>query len=987
LKGRQCRIGASPEEEPVYLANFSAELAAIGLTVCVLFLASLISLAPLRKLRLPFTVAVMLAGFAGGVLVNNWFHPHDHGLVHDLLGFFNAGGNLTPNLILFVLLPPLVFESAYNLDARLFFKNLPPIAILAVPALISSTVITGSAVMLFGGAAHGLTWPAAFLFGALISATDPVAVVALFKDLGAPKRLGILVEGESLMNDGTAIVLFNLLLAIVIAAATGTGGGLTIGEHVLGGVTSFFVVALGGVGVGLILALPLFALIGRVVSNEAVEISISVVLAYASFIVAEHFLHVSGVMATVTAGLVAGSYGQTKVSPSVVEFMHSFWEYMAFAMNSMIFFVVGLVIARQVSWADFVSLLPLFGATLVVVIAARALGVFGSMPFVQRYVERISTGYQTVMWWGGLRGAVSLALALTVFTHPELPQSMRTTVLVLSAAIVLFTLLVNALSMLPLIKSLGLDRPSPQDRFTKAFAEHERTEVAHEVVQRLEKEGAVLHSVLTDMQRELEGRHERSQAELNEVASEIAADATASREVAARVAISVEKREVMRRFSEGEFTEAATRALLHDADGLLDRVKAGSPLPEDRVVGRTGKWEAAILAKLEPLPILGGFARRTQASRLAISLEATRGLYVITGHVEKTLAEIEAQGAIPAHALSVVQLTYAKWRFQAQEQLSRLNSEFPEYSYSSQRHLTCLQLLRAERKSLHHLAETGLLTEKSRAEVNRELIERESVLLEESPEGLELDAETLLRRVSAFQGMDAEVMATLAKRLVSRTLQEGSVVVEEGDEGDSLFLVARGCVGVFTQGEGGVEVRLSTMDAGESFGEIAALLGGTRRATVRAVTPVALLELRRSDLAEVLFSNPKLDRQVRDSVYPRAVGRALVDCAELAALSEAQRAGLACAFVVEEHSDGACLVEEGQPQRLTYVCSGKVQLGQVGVCEGAVFGVGALADETHESNVTIEGKGRVLVLPPESLKAFCAENPSTVDAVRKALKA
>ena len=155
---------------PVLLANFTPELAAVGLTVSVLFIASLVRLAPLRVLRLPFTVAVMLLGFGAGALVNTW-HGEAHGVLHDVLGFFAIGGELTPQLILFVLLPPLVFESAYALDGRQFLKNLLPIGVLAVPALVLSTLITGAAVMAAGGASHGLTWPAAFLFGASISAT------------------------------------------------------------------------------------------------------------------------------------------------------------------------------------------------------------------------------------------------------------------------------------------------------------------------------------------------------------------------------------------------------------------------------------------------------------------------------------------------------------------------------------------------------------------------------------------------------------------------------------------------------------------------------------------------------------------------------------------------------------------------------------------------------------------------------------------------
>ena len=964
------------------LANFTPELAAVGLTVSVLFIASLVRLAPLRRLRLPFTVAVMLLGCGAGALVNLW-HGHAPGALHDVLGFFAAGGQLTPQLILFVLLPPLVFESAYALDGRLFLKNLLPIGVLAVPALALSTLITGAAVMAAGGASHGLSWAGAFLFGALISATDPVAVVALFKDLGAPKRLGILVEGESLMNDGTAIVLFNILLAVVVDQAAGRE--VALGSLALGGLGKFALVACGGIAVGVALATPLFALIGYVISDEAVEITLSVVLAYASFVIAEHFLHVSGVMATVSAGLVAGSYGRTKVSPSVSEFMHSFWEYMAFAMNSLIFFAVGLVIVQQVAGTEFLSLLPLFAVAVVVVLAARALGVFGSMPFVQRSVEEIPLAYQSVMWWGGLRGAVSLALALTVFMHPELPVPMRRTVLVLSAGIVLFTLLVNALSMQPLIKRFGLDRPTPQDRFAQAYAVREQVRVAEQVVDRLEREGAVLPAVLARLRENIAERRDIGQQALSDAKQGIGDDLEGLALMVARVALSVERREILRRFEGGELTEPTTRALLHDSDHLSDAAKAGQPLPEERRVGHGPRWESALLSALEPLPLLNRLAQRLRARRLSISLEATRGLYLVTGAVERVLAEIEEAELISASALARVQFRYSAWRFQAQDRLGRLSAEFPEYSACSQRNLAQLQVLRAVSHDLEHLAEMGLLTDKARAEARRELVAAERALRDEALEGLELDPLSLLRRVPALADAPDELLRELAEALVSRTFLEGQTIVSEGEEGNSLFLISRGCAGVYTTNDAGEELRLGVLDHGDCFGEIAALLGGRRRATVRAETPVNLLELDRDVFEGILAKSDVLAAQVRDSVYPRAVGRALVDCPALSSLDEAQRADLARRFELVELAAGDPVHASGSQQELSYVCSGEVRRGggrRHG--EGEVFGAGALADARHDEEAVAEGEVRLLVLPAERLQRFREENPATADACRKA---
>lgn len=982
------------------LASSSPELTAVGLTVLVLFVSSLVALAPLKKLRLPLTVALMLVGFACGALVNT-FGDHAPGPLGEVLGFFAAGGSLTPELILFVLLPPLVYESAFNLDVRALLQNLPAIATLAVPALIVSTVLTGGAVMLAGGASHGLTWPAALLFGALISATDPVAVVALFKELGAPKRLGVLVEGESLMNDGTAIVLFNILLATVVAGVLGTGAELSLGGQVLNGVGRFFVVALGGIAVGLLLAFPIFSLIGWIVNNESVEISLSVVLAYASFVIAEHFLHVSGVLAAVTAGLIAGSYGRTKVSPSVEEFMHSFWEYMAFAMNSLIFFAVGLIIVRQVPLAEAKSLLPLLGVTIAAVIGARALGVFASVPLVNRFVDRISLRYQAVMWWGGLRGAVSLALALTVFAYVDVPQpgggtaslpsQLRDTILFLSAGVVFFTLLVNALTMQPLIRKLGLDAPTLQDRFAAAFAERDRIHKVEATLRRLAEEGGVLPLVLGEQRQRLAERRAESESQLAALREELTTPSgeREAAQVAARVALGIERGDVLHRFACGELGELATKALLHELDQLQDRLKHDGTLPEERTCWRAQGAGTRVLSALEPLPLLGALARRLWTRRLAIAVEASRGLFLVTRTVERTLAEIEEEGILPQRALATAQLSYARWRHQAHSRLSRLTTDFPDYARSSQEQLAELQLLRVEAQTLEHLAESGLLTDKARAQGLAQIRAREEHLRDLHATGLELDPKSLLRQVPALQDAADADLERLAALLVSRTLPEGEVLVKEGDSGDTMYMIARGGVEVLTTGEDGTEVPLSTLSAGDSFGELALLLGGPRRATVRALSPVNLLELRGDQVQALFAERPDFAEHLRKSIYPRAIGRALVDCPALAPLSPEQRTALALRFSAEEHEAGAEVIGAERNQ-LCYVCEGSLERGAERAEPGSLAGVEAIG---HPGGAPPElrpwvarERVRVLRLPAEAWEAFREEHPATADACQRAAR-
>jgi CRP-like cAMP-binding protein len=279
------------------------------------------------------------------------------------------------------------------------------------------------------------------------------------------------------------------------------------------------------------------------------------------------------------------------------------------------------------------------------------------------------------------------------------------------------------------------------------------------------------------------------------------------------------------------------------------------------------------------------------------------------------------------------------------------------------------------------------MTDKALAKAEEELIDREAEILSRRAIGIELGPATLLRAVPAFAGLDAAHIDILAKKLVSRTFLEGEAVVTEGEAGDSMFLVARGAVGVLTLNEEGTELPLSTLGCGEFFGEIAALLGGTRNATVRAVTPVNLLELSRSALQTVFADNPALEKAVRAAIYPRAIGRALVDCPGLDALSPEQSTELALQFCEERHEAGSCLTAAGEPARLTYVAHGVVELDERPRPDGTAFGHEALIGEPLPYTATAATDVRLLVLPADVAAAFCTSQPTTTAAIRARLEA
>lgn len=375
-----------------------------------------------RRFRLPYTVGLVIVG-----AVMTFTRP-------------DFGPHLTHEFIFDLILPPLLFEAALTLSWReLLRDSLPLLTLAGLGTLVSAGVVTYACVAL-------LHWPtpSALVFGALIAATDPVAIIAMFKDNGVKGRLRLLVESESLLNDGAAAVLFVMALAWAEGHGAGQGAGdiaLTLGRIVLGGVAVGALV--GGAAI----------LIAMGTAEHLIEVALTTIAAFGSFLFAEHF-HFSGVLACVTAGLMMGNLGllreekRSYLSYKGREFVHSFWEFAAFLANSMVFLMIGVDVAAT-PFSDYG--LPLIVSVIGIVLVARALTVYPLSALFLPTRWRISFGEQHVLWWGGLRGALGLALALSL--PDELP--MRDVIVVATFGVVAFSIVVQGLTMPLLMRALG----------------------------------------------------------------------------------------------------------------------------------------------------------------------------------------------------------------------------------------------------------------------------------------------------------------------------------------------------------------------------------------------------------------------------------------------------------------------------------------------------------------------------------------------------
>lgn len=408
-------------------------LTSILIVAFLIFVASIIAIF-VKKVRFPYTIGLLLAGVLIGYLSSRvgWMSP-----MRDL--------QLTPDIILFLILPTLLFEASINIDSKILFRNLAPILLMATIGLLISMTIVGLGI----SAATPLSLGAALLFGALISATDPVAVIALFKELGVPKRLSTLVDGESLFNDATAIVVFHILLGIV-------GAGTAFSSSIaIDGLGQFLVVFFGGLLVGLVIGGAMLWIIALEQKDHMVQAALTSVLAYLAFIVAEHFFHVSGVMAVVAAG-VFGAWAAVRVfDESMRAYVTEFWEYLAFVANSLIFLLMGMTeyhlfedLDRYREAAGYILL------GFVLTIVARLVVVYGLVPISNRLAPgaRIEREDKAVIFWGGLRGAIPLALALGLpadFEH-------RILIIDLTLGVVLMSLLIQGTTVSTLLRKLKI---------------------------------------------------------------------------------------------------------------------------------------------------------------------------------------------------------------------------------------------------------------------------------------------------------------------------------------------------------------------------------------------------------------------------------------------------------------------------------------------------------------------------------------------------
>ncbi len=795
----------------------------------------------LRKTPVPYTVALLVIGLGLGLLERNQWLKGE-GILGEIGAAIHMASQIDPHFILFVFLPTLIFEAAFAMDVHVFKRSITNVVLLAVPGLLIGTAILGGMSMFFP---YNWDWTVALMFGALLSATDPVAVVALLKELGASKKLATLIEGESLLNDGTAIVIFMVFLSAVTASGQMGSVGSVFGD--------FSWVAFGGILLGLIIAAVTIWWLRHVFNDALVEITLTVAAAYLVFYVAESFLHVSGVLALVALGLLLAGVGRTRISPEVEGFLHQFWEMTAYLANTLIFILVGVVIAERAAVGTLQDWMIL-GILYIGIHVARAVVIALLYPILRKSGYGLPVKEAIVVWWGGLRGAVGLALGLLVAQNTLIPEEIRGQILFHCAGIVTLTLLINGTTTRNLIKALGMQKVAAAkalmlDNAIKFIREDADKNYA---VLRENKflSGADWERVRGYMPRRKTPKEKGEVTKVEEV--DLATEAR-------RRILEAQKRSYWHQFEEGILGQGAVRRLSEAVNISLDH-ELDVELNDWKELEHFWQFPV-ILTKLQRFPLIGKMVRKSLYDRLAFGYDIARGYVVAVEEIAENIENI-------AHDENVaidLQVELHLNRGIALGAIKKLRETFPEIAVAIETKTAARLMLNHERNSIRKLQGSGVLNE---VEASRlcGAVERRMKKIFETPPAIDLpEPRDMLREIQWLSGLGESIL----KKIWSISKEE---IVAEGDElfkkhglGESVLIIVRGTVRLSYEKD-----IADYAGTGATLGELALLSSESYSFDAVADSNVQLLKLPAEELKKIFAEHPEIHEKLWHAAGARA---------------------------------------------------------------------------------------------------------------------
>jgi CPA1 family monovalent cation:H+ antiporter len=798
-----------------------------------------------RYFNLPYTVALALFGILIGLALIG--QGGEDKIVSDL---FSALQNLRlpADGYLYLFLPPLLFAAGLSIDIRRLIDELGPIILMAVVAVVVCSVIVGIALSL----TTEFSFVACLLLGSIVATTDSAAVLAIFRDLGAPKRLLVLVEGESLFNDAAAIAFYAVLFAIVSGSSD---------PGVIEGIWTFFVGLIGGAMVGYVFARACTFVIGYMRDVVMAEVTLSVALAYITFFVAEANLGVSGVIAVVIASMTFASQGRTVLSPGAWGVLRGTWRILDFWATSLIFILAAMIVPQALSTfepGDFWIILNISIATLV----ARYLVLYGLVPILSSLgiADKISGDYKKVIWWGGLRGAVTIALALAVTESPNVPADVGQFILVGATGYVLVTLLLQAPTLRGLMRLLNMNKLTARELQVKERVRQVSQTHVKEQVAKIADDIGYRQSLVAKRQIGIDKTEPEDPLVTSRGPTEPEMSKADRLQVALLAIASRENELYFEYLQKGIVSRRVLQLLLAHSSRMIDGAKSAG-IEGYKAASYSGlRWSASLHAALWAQRRFGFKAELELllAERFEALLIIEIALHELRHFSETTMQELLGQSttdslreiledrlASVAGALEAVELQFPAFaEGMHRGYLSRVALGFEEVQYRQQ------------------LAQSVISPEVyEELEAERRLRQKDIEIRPHLDLGLKLSQ--MLSKVPLFAALDPGALSKVAHQLKPRLGMPGQRIIRRGEIGRHMYFIVSGAVIVHLP-DG--DIRIS---AGDFVGEMSIVTNRPRSADVIVDGYCHLLRLDRRDFRRICRSNPDIREHIERTTQER----------------------------------------------------------------------------------------------------------------------
>ncbi|WP_417604658.1 cation:proton antiporter [Primorskyibacter flagellatus] len=804
------------------------------------------------RLRLPYTVILAVLGMmigAGAI----FFLRTD---IIDALNPVSAAILNLPirsNVFLYVFLPTLLFQATLGMNLRRMLDDWVPILVLAVVAVVVATLSVG----------YALAWVssiplvACLLIGAIVSTTDPSAVVSIFRSISAPRRLARIIEGESLLNDAAAIALFGLFMGFVMLGVPNPTLSAALGQ--------FPMLIFGGALTGWVVAQIAVWVMSMFARYELAQISISVALPYLAYIGAEQSVGASGVIAVVAAGLTLNLTGPGRLPPESWVNLREVWDLLAHWAGALIFILAALLIPRMLEEVR-VSDFALLGVVILAAIAARAAIIFALMPLLTalRISPNVERPYRAAILWGGLRGAVTLALALAVTESFRVPGEVKRVVAILATGFTLFTLLVQGTTLRMVIRWLGLDRLSPLDQALSRQVVAVALQTVREDVSRTTENYELTHDII------------RSEAKIfGERLDDAVKSAEESGEILDRDRITLglialagaERDTILESMRERTISTRMSEQVLSHADRVIEGARTGGRNGYRRAANRTltygPMFRATVL--LHNRFWLSGPLGALTADRFELLLSQRLILRDLGGFIDGRIRRI--------HGRRVAELLHellSRRIENVEAALEGLRLQYPGYAEELERRFIRRTALRLEEREYTLMREDALIGAEVYTSLMQDVAARRAKAEERPRLDIALQRSELVQQFPLFEDLDKAALKRLGRALRTHYANAGDIVVTKDSPAKSVFFISSGAVELESAGQ------TWRLGRGEMFGQMAVLMQRPRRVEVRVMAPSTILALDETRFRRLLKRSKALQDAVRASAEKRGIDAAIL---------------------------------------------------------------------------------------------------------------